>query len=132
MDPSQISWLAVVGAAVATFLLGGLWYAPFLFGGVWQRLNGLDDAALKRHVARTFAVSFVLALVQATNLAFFIGSQPLSFAVFAALATGLGFVAPALFVTGAFERRPFALLAIDAGYHVVSYLVMGLILGLAR
>lgn len=133
MNPSDIHWPAVVVAAVATFLVGGVWYSPVLFGKAWQRLAGLTDADLQAGNARVFGVSLVLGLVQSTNLAFFIGKDgTLEFAMFAAAATGLGFVGPALVVTGLFERRRAALLAMDAGYHVVSLLLMGAILGAWR
>ncbi len=133
MNPSDIHWSAVMVAAVTTFLVGGAWYSPLLFGKAWQRLAGLSDVDLQGGTARVFGVSLVMALVQSTNLAFFIGkSGTLEFAMFAAAATGVGFVAPALVVTGLFERRSGALLAIDAGYHVVSLLLMGAILGAWR
>ncbi len=37
----EINYLAVVVAALGSFLLGGLWYSPALFGKVWQREAGL-------------------------------------------------------------------------------------------
>src|SRR4051812_47000535 len=51
----EISWLAVVVGAVASFLLGGLWYSPVLFGKAWQRETGLTDEQLKSgNMARIF------------------------------------------------------------------------------
>jgi hypothetical protein len=38
----DINWLAVVVAAVATFVLGGVWYGP-LFGRVWRAAEGRPD-----------------------------------------------------------------------------------------
>jgi hypothetical protein len=32
----DINWLAVLAAAAASFLLGGLWYSPILFAKPWQ------------------------------------------------------------------------------------------------
>jgi hypothetical protein len=49
--------------------------------------------------------------------------------VLAGLLVGLGWVAPGLTCTFLFERRPRRLLAIDAGYHVVTFTLMGTILG---
>ena len=40
-DISQLNYLAIFVAAVSTFLLGSLWYAPFLFGKAW-----LEDGKL--------------------------------------------------------------------------------------
>ena len=37
---------AVLVAALASFVLGGLWYSPMLFGKAWQRETGLSDEKL--------------------------------------------------------------------------------------
>lgn len=130
MDSGSVNWLAVVVCAVGTFGIGGLWYSPLLFGTAWQRLCGVSDDALKQHVARTFAGAAVCALIAATNLAFFIGPKAsVGFATGAGAAAGIGWVATAVVTTGLFERRPLALLAIDAGFHAVTYTLMGLVLG---
>ena len=129
MDPASINWLAVLVATVMTFLLGGVWYGP-LFGKLWQRHMGLSDAQLKQSVGRTFALAFVLALVSAVNLAFFLGpSATLGFGVGSGAATGIGFVATSLGVTYAFGRRPLVLALVDLGYHAVAFTMMGALLG---
>jgi len=35
----DINWLAVVTAAVVTFVVGGLWYGP-MFGEIWRVPRG--------------------------------------------------------------------------------------------
>lgn len=132
MEMGAINWLAVVAAAVATFILGGLWYGP-LFGKRWMAVSGVSEDELGGGTGRIFGLSFVLQLVAAAVLAMFIGPEAtLGFAVAAAGAVGLLWVAPAFGVVYLFERRPVAHWGINAGYHVVSFLVMGLILGLWR
>jgi uncharacterized protein YjeT (DUF2065 family) len=133
MDPSQVNWLAVAVAASLTFVLGGVWYSPLLFGRAWQRLAGLSDAQVGAHLARTFGGAAVCALIAATNLAFFLGpTATLGFGVGAGAAAGVGWVGTALATTFLFERRPLALIAIDAGYHAVAYTAMGALLGAWR
>ena len=34
---TDLNWLAVVAAALCSFLLGGPWYSPALFGRIWAR-----------------------------------------------------------------------------------------------
>ena len=36
----HLNWLAVLVAAVSTFLIGGLWYSPAMFGRAWMSANG--------------------------------------------------------------------------------------------
>jgi len=124
----SISWVAVLVAAISTFVLGGLWYSV-LFAKPWQRLAGVSDEQLNTGSARIFGVSFVLAVVMAVVLAAFIGRAGFAFGLFAGLAVGLGWVATSLGMIALFERRPFAHWAVNAGYAVVTYTVMGAIIG---
>jgi hypothetical protein len=132
MDPSKLNILAILAAAVSTFLVGGLWYSPALFGKAWQRETGLSDEVLKqRNPAKVFGPAFLLALLMAFNLAAFLGPEATpGFAVAAALAAGFGWVALGMGVTYLFEARSLRLWLIDAGYHTVSFALMGVIIGL--
>lgn len=133
MNPSDVNWLAVLVAALATFLLGGLWYSPILFAKRWMELNGLEPSALQGGLARVFGGAFVLMLVAATNLAFFLGPEAtLAFGVFAGAAAGVGWVAVAFGVVYLFERKPLALFLINAGYLAIAFTAMGAILGAWR
>lgn len=70
---SPINWLAVVAAAISTFVLGGLWYSPVLFGRAWMKENDLDEASLaKSNMAKIFGLAFVFALLISANLAAFL------------------------------------------------------------
>ncbi len=130
MDPAALNIPAVVVAALATFLIGGAWYSPALFGKRWQSLMNLRDEDLQSGLARVFGLSLLAALVMSLNLAMFLGPEAtVGFGVAAGVAAGFGWVAMAMGVTYLFGRRPLALFLIDGGYHVLSFTVMGAILG---
>ncbi len=120
--------IAVVAAAAATFLLGGLWYS-LLFAKPWQRLAGVTDEQLRTGAARIFVGSALLALVMATSLAAFIGTTGLAFGASAGLAVGVTWVAAALGINYLFERKPIRLWAINSGYNVLAFGLMGSIIG---
>jgi len=127
------SILAVVAAAVSAFVIGGVWYSPLAFGRLWQKQVGLSDEQVASHIVRTFVVSGLASVVMALNLAAFIGPEPgVGFATAAGAAAGIGWVAPALGMTYAFARRSLGLWAINAGYHAVSFTVMGVLIGLLQ
>lgn len=129
MNVTPPSFLAVALAFATTFVLGGLWYAPFLFGPRWQRLVGVTDDTMRATMARTCAIAAVSALIFAVDLGFFVGgSSTASFGAFAGLATGV-FMACAITTSYTFARRPAALVALDAGYHIVAATVAGTIIG---
>lgn len=127
----SINWLAVTAAAVSSFIIGGLWYGP-LFGRTWMRVAGITpERAAQAGRGMVFGVSFLLQFIAAVVLAAFLGAEAtLGFALGASLSVGLCWVATALGVVYLFEQRPLGHWAVNAGYQVVAFTVMGLILGL--
>ncbi|MFN0252926.1 MAG: DUF1761 domain-containing protein [Kofleriaceae bacterium] len=129
MDVSKVNYIAVLAAAVSSFLIGGLWYSPVLFAHAWMREAGLAEERLRENVAQTFAAAFVLSLVVALNLAFFLGTDAsLGWGAGAGALAGVGWAAASLGVVFVFERRSLTLMLIDGGYLAVSYTVMGVII----
>ena len=127
-----VNWLAVIAAALSMFVIGGLWYGP-LFAKPWQKAAGLSDDQLKAgNMPLIFGAAFVLSLLMAANLAFFVNGLPLGTTVLYALAAGLGWAAFGLSTVALFERRPLSYHLINGGYLTISFVVMGLILGLWR
>jgi hypothetical protein len=126
----QINFLAVIAAALSMFVIGGLWYSPLLFAKAWQRAAGISDEALQRGSAPLiFGLAFVLSLMMAANLAFFLaGVDDLGAALGYSIAAGLGWAAFGLSVVALFERRPLAYHLINGGYLTTAFVVMGLIL----
>lgn len=129
---SRLNYWAVLTAALSAFLIGGAWYSPALFAKQWMAANRLAEADLKRgNIALIFGGSFALALISALALAMFIGpSSSLSFGAMAGALVGFGWVGTSFGVTYLFERKPFILFLINAGYHIVTFMVMGIILSL--
>lgn len=131
MDLSKLNFVAIVVAALTTFVLGGLWYSPILFARAWMREAGLSETqTAQAKMGKVFGLSALAALVMAFNLAAFIGAKAdLWFGLFAGLATGLGWVAMSLGVIYLFEQRSLKLWLINSGYQVLAYTLMGAILG---
>jgi hypothetical protein len=73
--------------------------------------------------------SFLIAVVMAASLAAFIGKGGAVFGLLAGLAAGITWVAAAFGINYLFERRSVRLFLINAGYNVLSFGVMGLIIG---
>ena len=70
-----LNWLAVIAAALSSFVVGGLWYGP-LFGNVWMKAAGVSaEQIAKGNKAMIFGGTFVLALIAAASFAVFLGSK---------------------------------------------------------
>ncbi len=134
MDGVSIHYPAVLAAAVLGFVIGGLWYSPLGFARVWMQAAGLTEEQTRQApMGRIFGFAMLAQLVMAFNLAAFIGPKAsLGFGVFAGFAAGLGWVAMSLGVIYLFEQRPLKLWLVNSGYQVVTYTVMGAVLGVWR
>ena len=131
MESVQFNYPAVLAAALVSFVVGGAWYSPLLFARVWMEEAGLSDAQLQgAKLGKVFALTFVCSLVMAFNLAAFLGAKAtLGFGAFAGFATGLGWVAMSLAIVYLFEQRSLKLWLVNGGCQVVTYTLMGAILG---
>ncbi len=135
MDFSGINPYAVLVAALSNFLVGGLWYSPLLFAKRWMKEVGLTEEELRQsNMVRIFGLTFLFSLVISANLAFFQRIYQPDWAVgsMVAFMVGLGWVTMSLCVIALFERRSLAYVLIHAGNVVVSYAVMGAIIGAWR
>ncbi len=128
----EINIWAVLAAAVAIFLIGGLWYSPVLFARTWQREAGLSDERLKNgSPALVFGLAFGLSVIASFVFAMFLGPRPgFGFATGAGFAAGFAWVAASLGIIYLFERRSMKLFLINGGYVTVAFTAIGAILGL--
>ncbi len=127
----RINYLAVLVAAVAAMVIGGIWYSPGVFGAKWMSLAGLT-APPEASMAKAYAMGFIVALVIAFCLALivdWIKGESWRCGVAVAIVCWLGFAATVRADNVIFGGRPLGLFWIDAGYDLVAYIVMGAIIG---
>ena len=137
MHMHSLNWLAILVAAISTMVLGFLWYSPLLFAKAWTREMGYDpnDKArmdeMRKSAGPAYAGSLVASLISAFTLALILHgmrAESLHFGVMASFHIWLGFVATVQFTGALFAKQSMKLFAINTGYQLASYLVMGAIL----
>jgi len=96
--------------------------------------NGFDEEKLKQgNMGIIFGGSFILSLIISFVFVLFLGPErDAMFGASAGFMAGLFWVATAMGITYLFERKSLKLFLINAGYHVVTFTVIGFILGLWR
>jgi hypothetical protein len=134
---ANINWLAVIAAALSRFVIGGLWYSPALFSKAWMQENNFTDESMKANppnMVLIFGTTFILALIACVNLAMFLGGPETdaAFGMTAGALIGIGWIATSVGTHYLFERKSMRHFLINAGYDVVAYIVMGLIIGIWR
>jgi hypothetical protein len=131
----NINHFAVFAAALAAFVIGGVWYSPLLFHREWMKANGLNEQDLaKASMGKIFGLSFFFSLIMAYNLAAFLAGPDTTvlWGATAGALAGIGWVALSIGILGLFERRSWKYILINGGYFAVSFVAMGAILGAWR
>jgi hypothetical protein len=126
----EISWLAVIVAAVVKFLIGWGWYSPIGFMKQWQAVTKVPADAMTGMTTGMIAEA-VGDLVMAYILARFVAVFGSGFGggILVGFMAWLGFVAPFLANQLYFEKKPQQLVVINGGYALVSLIIMGAIVG---
>lgn len=135
----DVNYLAVLLAAVASMVIGFIWYSQMVLGKPWMKEKGFSAESLKKaqkEMGKWYAVSFVAALITAYVLSHVIVMSENYFR-YPSLQTGLtsavwmwiGFIMPVQLTATIFGDKNFKLFGIDTGYQLVSILAMGAVLG---
>ena len=125
---------AVLVAALAKMALGAFWYSPRVCGAKWLALMGWSGKEIRqqqRRAPRAYLVTFVGALVLAYFLAHFIvlmKAQTPAYGALVGVWVWLGFVATTSLSGYLFDGRPMALYAVNQGYELAAFIVMGVLL----
>lgn len=136
MEEVMLNHWAILVAALSNFLVGGLWYSPLLFHKAWLDANGLTEEEMGNgHPAKVFGLAFVFSLLMAYTLAYyFLGSSSATMmdGIRYGLVAGIGFAALPFAIITLFENKRTKYAIINCGYIIVSFALMGLIIGAWR
>lgn len=137
MHMHSLNWVAILVAAISTMVVGFLWYSPLLFAKPWMREMGYDPSdkakteEMKKSAGKAYGGSFVASLISAFTLALILHglrAEDWHFGIMASFHIWLGFVATVQFTGALFMKQSMKLFAINTGYQLACYLVMGVIL----
>lgn len=134
IDPASVSinFWSVLVAGIAAMVVGFIWYMPKVMGGMWMKAIGKTEDMIKTEWKPTmFFWTFLLALLTAYILAHFIqlvGADSLADAMAVAFWAWLGFVITVVAMNAMYEKRSAQLVIVNAGYQLVTMLIMSVIL----
>src|SRR4029077_9337760 len=133
----DVNLWSVLVAAIATMVLGFLWYSPMLFARPWMVAMGYDPEdkprmqEMQKSAGKSYAISFVASLVSAFILSKIIPVTTVNTALHGmkiGFVVWLGFVTTVQLTAKLFGNQPTKLYLINTGYQLVCYLAMGAIL----
>ncbi len=131
----EINYLAVFVCAVLAMGLSLLYYSPMLLGKIWiDSLDKSEEELNKNFNAfKVYSLSFISQIVMTLILALIISyanaTTPeeglrLGFMVW------MGFIGTSMTINYLFEGKTFKHFIVDSGYHFITLLINGFILGM--
>lgn len=127
----EVNYLAVLVATVVTMILGFLWYSPILFGQAWAKKRNVKMEEMSGGGPLTYILTALTALGGSFILALLLtlGDET-------TWLTGLGVgaliglsISLKIGMNYLFENAKLPLYFITVGYHLVAYLIGGIIIG---
>ena len=125
----------ILAAGIASVLIGWVWYHPKVFGTAWMRAANLSPEAVEDG-KKKMPFLVLAGLLASMLIAWIMNTLGARIGIFdwigavvdLALWLWLGFVAPILLGSVLWERKPLKYYLINAGYWLVSFVVMAVIL----
>lgn len=132
----DINYYAVLVAAVFSMILGAVWYSQIGYGQEWLKLTSpRPEGGTRISKGRLYLVAFLLALFMALVLAYLADVLRINTAR-EGLQLGttmfFAFIATTTLTDYLFAGRSLKLYLINAGFHFVELIVMGIIIGVWR
>jgi hypothetical protein len=127
----EVNFVEVIVAAIATMIVGMLWYGP-LFGKAWAKLNNMNmnDKSLKKKMRPAYFGSFLASIIMAAILSVVLGSfavMDVGDALLIGLVSWAGPVATTMLINYAWAGKSFKLFMIDSFHHLANILVISAI-----
>jgi hypothetical protein len=133
---SELNWLAVLTAAVAWFVLGGIWYARPVMGRAWMRSLGMEPpAAGYRPSPMMFVwtfVAYLLTTIAVALLVAFTATDDVGDALVLGVVLGVGFFVAGATVAALYEQkaRPWSYVFINGIFGIAAMVLVTVILAL--
>lgn len=131
---SVLTIVPILLAGIVSSVIGFAWYHPHVFGNIWMRLSGVTPETVERgknrmHVYATAALcASILAAYVIHSLEAGLGIYDMGGAMKLGFLLWAGFVVPALAGIVLWEQKSVSLYAINAGYWLVAFVAMAVIL----
>ena len=125
-----INLLAAGAAAIASFIVGAIWYG--VLGKAWMRAAGLSEEQTQPSPV-TMVIAFLCQVVMAivfAGIIYHTGEVTVRAGIISAIMGWIGIVMTTQIINHRFQGQPWALTAIDGGHWRLVLLVQAVVIGL--
>ena len=127
---SEINYSAVLVAGIVYYFLGCIWYNPKELGNIWLQLNYLKIDG-KKNYSLLLLLSLISTLTASFILSYFIylaGANSFISGAAIGILSAIGIMTTTVGFSFASEEKQIKLVLADTGYHLISFMIMGMII----
>jgi len=137
MEFSSINWLGVVVCVVVSMIIGSIWFSRKTFFPMWWKAIGKSekDGPGSQNMGMLWGLTILASFVQAVFMSLIVnamgsitGGHTLASGAMTGFFLWLGFAAPSSLTNKLFANQLTAWM-LEAGNHLVTFVLMGAILG---
>ncbi len=130
----SVNYLAVFVCAVLATGLGFTWYSPFLLGKMWLDSIDKNEEEIRRsnNPYKVYGLAFLGHFIMAYGLArvmMLTNSTTVTEGIRLAFLCWFGFTMATMMINTLFEGKSLRLVLVDGGYHLIVFLMFGIVLG---
>lgn len=132
----NLNWLCILVGALVPMVMGMIWYSPALFGKPWMNsINKTEEDLKKSNMPVILGISFVLSCLVAYYITMLVGyhgpeEQTFLHGGFHAVMFCVMIALPVLITNSLFEQKSWTNIGINAVYWLVTFGLMGGVIGL--
>lgn len=129
----HLNWLAVLVAALAGYFPGAIWYSKIGFLRPWARELDIDidNPPAGKNVGARVAIGLIPAFAGAMVMALLLHHPvPIHRGVVLGVALAGGIISTSFAVQYLYENRSMKFWLINSGYHLLQYVIMGVVFAL--
>ena len=127
----HVNFIAILAAAVAQFVLGFIWYSPMTpIGAAWMREMKISGDQKPGAEMAAFPIGAIMAAWAVSMVYAWSGAHGAYQGMLAGWVVAMAVGAQVLTASVANSMRSTTLLAVNLGFVVVGYALMGIVVGL--
>lgn len=128
---ADLNWLGLLGAFIANMAVGAIYYSPLVAGNAWLASTGRtqDDIDGGGAAMATVAVPAIMNATGLMLIAHLLNIDTALNGLLLGFLVWLCFVLPTNWIEVLFDRKSYRTMALNNGNFILSFSLMGLIIG---
>ncbi len=127
----SVNYVAVIAATISSMVIGSVLYSQAVWGKRWMKLAGVNEKKASQSASTAIMYAFIISLITSVVMTALIGSGVgLYTGLMNGLVIGSGIGITTVLMHSVFEQKPAELMMMTIVHQLLTFGVMGAVIGL--